>query len=243
MNIDAESAWLGLLLLGALHGINPGMGWLFAVALGLQERSRAAVWRALVPLASGHALSIVLVVLLAGAVGLVVPLPVIKWMVAAVLVGFGAYRLLRSRHPTWGGMQVGARDLVLWSFLMASAHGAGLMVLPLFFGLQSLEAGIGETGGHAHAAHLASASDAALVAASGPGTDAAGVLLAGVPADQLVIPAVTLLHTGGYLLVTGLVAVVVYEKLGLRFLRSLWFNLDRVWAVALIVTGIATPLV
>jgi hypothetical protein len=243
VNIDATSAWLGLLLLGALHGINPGMGWLFAVALGLQERSRAAVWRALAPLATGHALSIAVVVLLAGAVGWVVPLSVIKWMVAAVLVGFGFYRLMRSRHPTWGGMRVGARDLILWSFLMASAHGAGLMVLPLFFGLKYMGTGIGGPGVHGHAAHVHAASGSALLGGSESGIEAMDLLLAGIHGDHLVAPAVTLLHTGGYLLVTALVAVVVYEKLGLRFLRSLWFNLDRVWAAALIVTGIATPFV
>src|SRR5215470_18093019 len=119
-----------MLLLGAYHGINPGMGWLFAVALGMQQGSGRGVWRALPPIALGHVLAIGAVVLTAGVAQLVVPLEALKVAIAAILVGFGVYRLFRHRHPRYGGMQVGFRDLTTWSFLMATAHGAGLMVLP-----------------------------------------------------------------------------------------------------------------
>jgi hypothetical protein len=204
---------IALLALGAGHGINPAMGWLFAVALGLQRQSRGAVWGALGPLAAGHALAIAAAIAAAGLVGLVVPLEVLKWVTAGLLVGLGGFRLVRARHIAYGGMRMDSRELATWSFLMASAHGAGLMVLPLVLGDLP-------TGGHAH--HLVSPS------------------LAGVTGFDLVGVLPALVHTAGYLLVTGLIAVVVYERVGLRFLRRAWVNLDLVWAVALVATGIAT---
>jgi hypothetical protein len=212
--MDATSvSWPALLALGAGHGINPAMGWLFAVALGLQRQSRGAVWGSLGPLAVGHALAIAAAIAAAGLVGLVVPLEVLKWVTAGLLVGLGGFRLVRARHIAYGGMRMDSRELATWSFLMASAHGAGLMVLPLVLGDLPTE-------GHAH--HVMSAS------------------LAGVTGFDLVGVLPALVHTAGYLLVTGLIAVVVYERVGLRFLRRAWVNLDLVWAVALVATGIAT---
>ncbi len=214
MNATDSWPWLALLLLGAWHGINPAMGWLFAVALGLQERRGAAVWRALLPLALGHTLAIAGAIGLAALIGLVLPLEYLKWLVAATLLGFGVYRLFRHRHPRWGGMRVGAWDLTVWSFLMASAHGAGLMVLPFVLGIQlSMHAAAG------HAGHV-----------SGFADPVTGFLA-------------TLVHMAGYLVVTALVAWVVYERLGLRLLRQAWFNLDLVWAAALATTGCLTVLV
>ena len=125
------AAFSGVLLLGAYHGINPAMGWLFAVALGMQDRSSRGVWRSLPPIAIGHGAAIGLALVALGMIQVVVPLPAVRIVVALVLCGMGVYRVVRQRHPSWGGMQVGFRDLVFWSFLMASAHGAGLMVLPL----------------------------------------------------------------------------------------------------------------
>jgi len=122
---------MGLIALGAFHGVNPGMGWLFAVALGMQERRRAAVCRAMLPLALGHALAIAAAVALAIVAGAVMPLRAIQWSVGALLLALGVSRIFRHRHVRWVGMQVGLKDLTLWSFLMASAHGAGLMVVPL----------------------------------------------------------------------------------------------------------------
>jgi hypothetical protein len=227
MEIHSSTAWLGLLLLGALHGINPGMGWLFAVALGLQEQKRGAVWRALLPLAAGHGIAIAGAVLVLGVIGLVIPLTTLKWAVALSLLAFGSYKLFRSGHPRWGGMRVGAWDLTVWSLLMATAHGAGLMVLPLLLGLQpgapGLDAAPHAIGHAAHAAHVP-------------------VFAGPLVGAQTLGLAVALVHTAGYLLVTGIVAVIVYEKLGLRLLRTLWFNLDRVWAVALILTAVLTPM-
>ena len=212
--IDATSmSWPALLALGAGHGINPAMGWLFAVALGLQRESRGAVWGALTPRAVGHALAIAATIAAAGVVGQMVPLDVLRWGTAGLLVGFGTFRLVRSRHPRFGGMQVNARELATWSFLMASAHGAGLMVLPLVMGDMPM-------GSPTH--HMAHASVAGLAH-----VEWSGVLAA-------------LVHTAGYLLVTALIAVIVYERVGLRFLRTAWVNLDLVWAVALVLTGVAT---
>jgi len=207
--------WGALFLLGAYHGINPGMGWLFAVALGLQEKSGRAVWRALIPITIGHALAIGVVVLAAALLHRVIPLRLLKWCVAVLLVGLGGYRLFRCRHPRGAGMQVGRLRLTAWSFLMASAHGAGLMLLPILFGM-SASAG----GGHEHAHHQGSAAF-------------------GEPSLGL---AAVVVHTAGYLLVTGLVAWLVYEKLGVAILRRAWINLDLVWAVALLVTGTAALL-
>jgi hypothetical protein len=210
---DAASiSWPALLALGAGHGINPAMGWLFAVALGLQRGTRRAVWGSLGPLALGHAAAIVATVAVAGLVGMLVPLETLRGITAGLLVGLGLFRLVRSRHITYGGMRVSARELATWSFLMASAHGAGLMVLPLVLG-----------GGAPapHAGHLAIAS-VGLGALEWSGLAAAAV------------------HAAGYLLVTGAIAAVVYERIGLRFLRSAWVNLDLLWAAALLATGIGT---
>jgi hypothetical protein len=205
--MSAEFAvWPTLFLLGAYHGINPGMGWLFAVARGMQEhRTRAVAW-SLPPIVLGHALSIGVVVLIAGFAQVALPMMYIRVGVAAALVGLGLYKLIRSRHFRWGGMQVGFRELTIWSFLMASAHGAGLMVLPVVL------AG-------PHALHHAASQGAAT----------------GVWA--------TLIHTMGYFTVTAAVALLVYQKFGLAMLRRSWFNLDLIWAIALVVTGFVALLV
>ena len=208
-----------IVALGATHGINPAMGWLFAVSLGLQEQRAGAVWAALAPLALGHALAVGSAVAVALALGLVVPASALKVLAAAALLGFGVYHLKRHRHPRWGGMRVGARDLTIWSFLMASAHGAGLMVLPFVL---SPSTGVAPEAAHAaHAGHL---------------------LAAGLPATQSSGLTATVVHTAAYLFVTGLVAVVVYEKLGLRLLRKAWINLNVIWAGALVLTAVLTLL-
>src|SRR6266542_3717313 len=142
--------WLTLTLLGAYHGINPAMGWLFAVALGLQERRRMAVIRAFAPIALGHAVSVAAVVALLGAAQALLDLGVLRLVGAGVLVVFGLYKLLAPMsHPRWVGMRVGARDLTVWSFLMATAHGAGLMLVPVLLELPIADAHAAE----AHAGH------------------------------------------------------------------------------------------
>ncbi len=205
-----------MLLLGAYHGINPGMGWLFAVALGLQERSSAAVARSLLPIALGHALAIGAVVVFAVLLETVVPLSYLKVAVALILLGFGVCSLIRQRHPRGGGMRVGFRDLTSWSFFMASAHGAGFMLLPVL-----LDASVPAT----HSAHAGTGAEVHDLTAP----------MAGLIA--------TLVHTMGYLAVTGLVAWVVYWKLGLALLRKAWINLHLIWAVALIVSAAFTLLI
>src|ERR1035438_22439 len=137
-----------MLLLGAYHGINPGMGWLFAVALGLQEQKGSAVVKSLIPIAIGHALAIGSVALTAVVLGTMLPLAAISYSVAAILIGLGIYSLVRHHHVRWVRMQVGFRDLTMWSFLMASAHGAGLMAVPLLLGSSVVEAQGGMTGHH-----------------------------------------------------------------------------------------------
>ena len=204
-----------MLALGAYHGINPGMGWLFAVALGLQQKTVWGVWRALPPIALGHAAAVGVVVAAAAAAGIVVPMSVLRAVVATVLIAFGAYRLWRHRHPRFGGMQVGFRDLTAWSFLMASAHGAGFMVLPWVMPMPVDVSAAGE-----HASHAMSMN------AEAPW---AGAMAVGV-------------HTAAYFVVMTLAAWVVYRKLGLAFLRRAWFNLDWVWAGALVVAGVAVLL-
>jgi len=213
--------WLALAGLGAGHGLNPGMGWLFAVALGMQEGRTLAVWRALPPLALGHALAVAAAVLAAAVLGRLLPPEALGWIVGGMLLGLGVLRLLRHRHPRYGGMRVGFRELTIWSFLMATAHGAGLMVLPLLVGGSGASAqGLSST----HAMHLAHAS---IVPVSGP-------MATGLWA--------TAMHSAGYLLVTGLIALIVYQKLGLRMLRTMWINLDLIWGGALVVTGVVALL-
>ncbi len=210
--LSSSALWL-MLLLGAYHGLNPGMGWLFAVALGLQEGKGSAVAKALVPIALGHAVAIGIVVLAAVFLGMALPLLVIRYSVAVLLVGLGIYGLVRHRHPRWVRMQVGFRDLTVWSFLMASAHGAGLMVLPVLLGSSTVEAASQMAGHHHMAAAVASP-------------------LAGILA--------TVVHTTAYLSVTGLIAWVVYRKFGLALLRKTWFNFDLVWGGVLVATGLCT---
>jgi hypothetical protein len=209
--LTATVLWL-MLLLGAYHGINPGMGWLFAVALGMQEKKGSAVARALVPIAFGHALAIGIVVLAAAFLGMALPLMVIRYFVASLLVSLGIYCLARHQHPRWIRMQVGFRDLTVWSFLMASAHGAGLMVVPVLLDSSTVEAQ-GQMAGHSHISSAVSP---------------LGGMLA------------TVVHTAAYLAITGLLAWVVYRKVGLALLRKTWFNFDLVWGVALMATGVFT---
>jgi hypothetical protein len=223
---DTSLPWLSLLALGAAHGINPAMGWLFAVGRGLQARDRRAVWRALGPLALGHALAIGVAVLVAITLGQVLPLRWLRWIVAAALLGVGVDGLVRHRHVRLGGMRVGAGELTTWSFLMASAHGAGLMVLPLLLGTTASPS---TAAPHHHDALGLGSDHAGLLAAGLFGVESAGVIVA-------------LIHTVGYLVVTGLLAVLVYEKLGLRILRRAWINLDLLWAGALAAAGLLTVL-
>lgn len=132
--------WLAMVGFGAYHGLNPGMGWLFALSLGLQQRSERAIWLSLLPIAVGHAASLVVVALLVLAGFQFISTEVLQLATALLLIGFGLYKVFRYyRHPRWVGMKVGLRDLTWWSFLMAMAHGAGLMIAPALIGIATME--------------------------------------------------------------------------------------------------------
>jgi hypothetical protein len=208
--VSAVWPWVALAGLGAFHGLNPAMGWLFAVALGLQHGSRSAVLRSLLPIAAGHALSVGMVVLVIGALRAFVDSMILQVGAAVALIGFGLYRLL-ARHRGRVGMQVGRVQLLLWSFLMATAHGAGLMLIPVLLKMPNGTA----RGEHAHMSAITSLSTAA------------GTALAAVG-----------VHTLAMLSIAGAVAVVVYEWVGLAFLRRGWVNLDLVWVLVLIGAGL-----
>ena len=207
--------WALLLIaaLGAYHGLNPAMGWLFAVALGMQDRDRRAVLRALPPIAIGHELSLVLVVAVVVGLGLLADPAALRMGAGVALILFGIFRFAKPRaHFRWTTMRVNRRELAWWSFLMSSAHGAGLMVAPVLIG-----------GGAASA----SANDHA-PEATGGGVE----LLTGALG--------LLLHVGAMVAVMGVVAVLVYERLGVAVLRKAWINLDGVWAGAFVLAGLLT---
>jgi hypothetical protein len=210
--------WLSLAALGAFHGLNPAMGWLFAVSLGLQERRLRAVVSALGPIALGHALAIALAGLAVGALGLVVPQRALLALGGAALLAFAVYKVItRFRHLRWVGMRVSSQQLVLWSFLMASAHGAGLMLVPVLAGVR----GEGVSSASAHAAHLGHVGHQPMAA------------------NEALLPTLAAvgLHSLAMLAVAGVLAVVVYQKVGVEVLRRAWVNLDFIWVGTLIVVG------
>lgn len=212
--------WLALILLGAYHGLNPAMGWLFAVALGLQEGRREAVLKAFWPIALGHAAAVTLAAAVVLAAQVVVPLDLLKYVGAGALIVFGLYKLIRHKHPRWVGMRVGFKDLTAWSFIMASAHGAGLMLVPVLLELSEtmheIRHGAHEAHEHwGHSVHLTLANPAALA-------DLAAVAV----------------HTLAMFAVMAAVALVVYDRLGLMILKRTWFNVDLLWAGALVVAGV-----
>jgi hypothetical protein len=198
--------WLTLAGLGAFHGLNPAMGWLFAVALGLHSHSRKVVLASLLPIALGHALSIGIVAAAVVLLGVVIDQRALQIGAGALLIAWALYHsLYGSRHRVRVGMQTGFVGLGLWSFLMAGAHGAGLMLVPVLIPLC-----LSGTPGQ----ELLSASSGLLALA------AIGV------------------HTVAMLATTGLIAVIVYEWVGVAFLRRGWINLDLVWTIALVATGL-----
>ena len=207
--------WMVLALLGAYHGLNPAMGWLFALALGLQEKRRSAVLRALLPIALGHATAIGTTILLLRFAEQILPLRTLKWGIAAILFTLGIYRIFRASHPRGVGMRVGGRELFLWSFLMASAHGAGLMVVPVLLAQPMIEM-----------AHT--------MVATMPGSFP--------PLAMSLIVLAVLVHTAALLIVAGVLAVLFfesYEKVGLKLLRHTWLNFDLIWAFALLIAALA----
>jgi hypothetical protein len=205
--------WVMLCLLGAYHGLNPGMGWLFALTLGLQEKSRVAVIKAMLPIALGHAAAISLVLIALHFAQDALPQRVVRIATAAILLSLGSYRLFRSSHPRGARMRAGGKDLFYWSFLMASAHGAGLMLAPVVLAQPML--------GMDHSIH-------------GPHTIP-------LPATPVVLTLAVVLHTVSLLLIAGALALLFYqsyEKFGLSLLQRTWLNFDLLWAIALLVAAV-----
>jgi hypothetical protein len=193
--------WLALAGLGMFHGLNPAMGWLFAVALGMHRHSRQTVLLSLVPIGLGHAVSIALVAAAVLILGAAIDVRAIRIGTGLVLIVWVAYHWLYGhRHRVRIGMTAGFAGLLLWSFLMATAHGAGLMLVPALIPL----------------------------CMGSPIIDQGSVWTA--------VAAVGV-HTLATLLVTGAIAVIVYEWLGLEFLRPSWINFDALWCLALVATG------
>jgi hypothetical protein len=181
------------------------MGWLFAVSRGLQEHRRGAVLSSLVPIALGHEASIVVVVIAVALTQTLLPPHTVRLVAALALVAFGVYTLARPRaHPRGFGMRVGVLGLALWSFLMSSAHGAGLMLAPVLLGLPVAD----------HFFDFRQLGATAALAAT--------------------------IHVAAMATTMGVVAVVVYEKVGLGLLRRSWFNLDLAWSFVLLATGALT---
>lgn len=216
--LSSLGPWLGLAALGIFHGLNPAMGWLFAVALALQRQRPTQLYAATGCIALGHLASVIVIMTALVALGAFLPLQWIRFTVGAILLGFGLFRLiLYYRHPRWVGMNVGGRDLVVWSFLMATAHGAGLMLAPVVLALTGTVSptGIaGDLGEHGGFLSL---------------TDAPIWWLVGL-----------LMHTAVMLAAMLAAAAIVYYRVGLAFLRRGWINLDLLWAGSLALAGIAT---
>jgi hypothetical protein len=203
--VTAAWPWLTLVGLGAFHGLNPAMGWLFAVGLGVHRQSRRVVLASLAPMALGHALSISLVAAAVVALGIVVDVNGLRAVAGALLILFAVYNWLYGhRHRVRIGMTTGLLGLLLWSFLMATAHGAGLMLLPALIPLCMQQTMIGQ--------------------------GSLAISLAAVGA-----------HTSATLLVTGLIAIIVYnsyESAGLMVLRRSWINFDLLWTAVLVASGL-----
>ena len=206
----ASWPWLAVAAMGAYHGLNPAMGWLFAVSLGLQERSRKKILAAMPPIAAGHLVSIALVVAIVGWGAMAISPRMLQLIGGSAVAAFGAFRLFSSRfHYRWVGMRVSPWDLVVWSFLMASAHGAGLMLFPVLINLPVCTTA---------------------VSVGGVGPNASAMARTAL--------CVVLLHTAAMLAVMGPVAIAVYDWIGLGILRKAWINVDKLWAATLMGSGL-----
>jgi hypothetical protein len=206
MSAGDISPWLVLIALGAFHGLNPAMGWLFALALGLYRHSRKVVLVSLIPIALGHAASIAVVVYAVVVLGMAVDPQTFRVVSGVLLIGWGVYHLIYGHHHRLHiGLRTGLLGLFAWSFVMATAHGAGMMLIPVLMPLAQM-------GEHAH--HM-------------PVTN-----------SLLVASLAVAVHSLAMLVTTGAVALVVYQWVGLDFLRRGWINLDLLWTAALIGIGL-----
>lgn len=201
--------WWAVIASGLYHGLNPGMGWPLAVSAALMQRSHGDLFKALAALGVGHFLAMTAILLPFSAM-----LALVEWQweirlaAACIVIAMGAWLLISRRHPRFLS-RVPPSRLALWSFLVAMAHGAGLMLVPIYLGLCDLSQ---RDAGHSAAAQLMSSTTSAALA-------------------------VAVIHTLAMLLAGGSLAVGVYHWLGLKFLSRSWFNLDLLWALSLILVG------
>ncbi|QEL23724.1 hypothetical protein FQV39_14860 [Bosea sp. F3-2] len=201
--------WAAVMMSGAYHGVNPGMGWPLAVSAGLMERSSRALWAALASLVLGHLLS-----MLAAILPFALLATLLDWQrqiqIAAslLLMGFGGFLLIRPRHPR-ALARIPPSQLMLWSFAVAVAHGAGLMLVPIYLGL--CRSSDMDSGHRAVGVLINSSFDVALL--------------------------VCLVHTLVLFVAAGISAWLVYRYLGLKFISRSWFNLDAIWAMSLVAIG------
>jgi hypothetical protein len=201
--------WLAVIASGLYHGVNPGMGWPLAVSAGLMEKSSRALVAALGPLTLGHLLAILVMILpFSLLVALVYWQRQIQIGASFLVIGFGIFRLVNRRHPQ-ALARIRPTQLGLWSFAVAIAHGAGLMLVPIYLGL-------------------------CRVADLNSGQEAASVLIS---ADLDIAIAVSIVHAAAMVAAGGLSAWLVYRYFGLKFVARSWFNLDATWAVSLILVG------
>lgn len=208
--VDTTTAlWWAVVASGVYHGINPGMGWPLAVSAALMEKTRGSLYKALLALAAGHLFAMAAILFPFSAL-----LFLVEWQweiqvgAAFLVIGLGVYLVFNRRHPRFLA-RVPPSRLALWSFLAAMAHGAGLMLVPIYLGIcRTVET----DAGHGAAASLMAGN--------------AGVAVT-----------VAVVHTLAMTLSGGVLAAGVYHWLGLRFLSRSWFNLDLVWAFSLIAVG------
>ena len=201
--------WLAVIASGLYHGVNPGMGWPLAVSAGLMEKSPRALVAALWPLAAGHLLAMLLMLVpFSLLVTLVYWQRQIRIGASLLVIGFGVFRLGNRRHPR-ALARIRPTQLGLWSFAVAIAHGAGLMLVPIYLGLCRAD-GLDR------------------------GDEAASALIS---ANLSMAVLVSVVHSGAMIAAGGLSAWMVYRYLGLKFVSRSWFNLDAIWAVALVLVG------
>jgi hypothetical protein len=201
--------WLAIIASGIYHGVNPGMGWPLAVSAGLMDKNPRALIAAFGPLTLGHLLAMLLVILpFSLLITLVYWQRQIQVGASLLVIGFGVFRLIHQRHPR-ALARIRPTQLALWSFAVAIAHGAGLMLVPIYLGLCRTS---GLDQGHAAAGALIS-------------TDLGMAVL------------VSVVHSAAMIAAGGLTAWLVYRYLGLKFIARSWFNLDATWAVSLVLVG------
>jgi hypothetical protein len=200
---------LAVVASGLYHGVNPGMGWPLAVSAGLMERSTRALWTALLPLWLGHLLAMLVIIFpFAVLFALVAWQRQIQIGASLLVIGFGIFRLVHRRHPR-ALARIRPTQLGLWSFVVAIAHGAGLMLVPIYLGLcQSADL----DKGHAATAAL-------------------------INANVSMAVLVSFIHSAAMIAAGGLSAWLVYRYFGLKLVSRSWFNLDAIWAISLIVVG------